>query len=82
VDSSSEAVAIDPVQIQNLPLAGRDILPMAEPVAGAQSGGDERLTTYNSLPDAAIPITIDGVTANFQRYRTSSTGSFRLQVAF
>ena len=33
---------IDPDEIQNLPLAGRDILPMAELVAGAQSGGDER----------------------------------------
>ncbi len=70
------STTIDPVQIQNLPLAGRDILPMAELVAGAQSGGDERFTTYNALPNAAINITIDGMTANSQRYRTSSTGFF------
>ena len=70
------STTIDPVQLQNLPLAGRDLLPMAELVPGAQSGGDERFTTYNALPNAAINITIDGMTANSQRYRTSSTGFF------
>ena len=67
---------IDPDEIQNLPLAGRDILPMAELVAGAQSGGDERFTTYDSLPNGAVNITIDGTSANSQRYRTSTTGFF------
>jgi len=70
------ATTIDPDEIQNLPLAGRDILPMAELVVGEQSGGDERFTTYNSLPNGAISITIDGMTANSMRYRTSSTGFF------
>ena len=70
------ATTIDPDEIQNLPLLGRDILPMAELVVGAQSGGDERFTTYDSLPNGAISITIDGMTANSMRYRTSTTGFF------
>lgn len=70
------ATTVDPDQVQNLPLAGRDILPMAELVSGAQSGGDERFTTYNALPNGAINITIDGTSANSQRYRTSTTGFF------
>ena len=70
------ATTIDPEQIQNLPLAGRDILPMAELVPGAQSGGDERFTTYNSLPNGAVNITVDGTSANSQRYRTSTTGFY------
>jgi hypothetical protein len=74
--SNTLATTIDPEQVQDLPLAGRDILPMAELVSGAQSGGDERFTTYDALPNAAISITIDGMTANSQRYRTSSTGFF------
>ncbi len=70
------ATTIDPDAIQNLPLNGRDILPMAQLVSGAQSGGDERFTTYNSLPNGSISITIDGMTANSMRYRTSTTGFF------
>jgi len=70
------ATTIDPDQVQDLPLNARDILPMATLVSGAQSGGDERFTTYNSLPNGAIDITIDGMTANSQRYRTSTTGFF------
>src|SRR5215469_10267119 len=70
------ATTIDPNQVQDLPLAGRDILPMATLVSGAQSGGDERFTTYNALPNGAVNITIDGTSANSQRYRTSTTGFF------
>jgi Carboxypeptidase regulatory-like domain len=70
------ATTIDPDEVQDLPLNGRDILPMAEIVSGAQSGGDERFTTFNSLPNGSISITIDGMTANSQRYRTSTTGFY------
>jgi hypothetical protein len=70
------ATTIDPDSIQDLPLNGRDILPLAEIVSGAQSGGDERFTTFNSLPNGSISITIDGMTANSQRFRTSTTGFF------
>jgi len=62
--------------IQELPLNGRDILPFAQLVPGAQVGGDLRFTTYNSMPNGAISISVDGTNNNFQRFRTSTTGFF------
>jgi hypothetical protein len=58
------ASTIDPERVQNLPLAGRDILPMAQLVPGTQVGGDERFTHYNSLPNGAVNITIDGTSGS------------------
>jgi hypothetical protein len=74
--SNTLSSTISPEGIQNLPLGGRDVLPFAQLVPGAQSGGDQRFTTYNALPNAAINITVDGVNNNFQRYRTSTTGFY------
>ena len=62
--------------IQELPLNGRDILPFAQLVPGAQVGGDLRFTTYNSMPNGAINITVDGTNNNFQRFRTSTTAFY------
>ncbi|MGA8273708.1 MAG: carboxypeptidase-like regulatory domain-containing protein, partial [Candidatus Sulfotelmatobacter sp.] len=62
--------------IQDLPLNGRDVLPFAQLVPGAQIGGDLRFTTYNSMPNGAISISVDGTNNNFQRFRTSTTGFF------
>jgi len=62
--------------IQELPLNGRDILPFAQLVPGAQVGGDLRFTTYNSMPNGAISISVDGTNNNFQRFRTSTTGFY------
>ena len=62
--------------IQDLPLNGRDILPFAQLVPGAQVGGDLRFTTYNSMPNGAINITVDGTNNNFQRFRTSTTAFY------
>jgi len=62
--------------IQELPLSGRDILPFAQLVPGAQVGGDLRFTTYNSMPNGAINITVDGTNNNFQRFRTSTTAFY------
>lgn len=70
------ATTINPDAVQNLPLNGRDALPFAQLVAGAQSGGDQRFETYNAMPNAALNITVDGMNDNFQRYRTSTTGFF------
>lgn len=70
------STTINPDAVQDLPLAGRDVLPFAGLVAGAQSGGDQRFTTYNAMPNASINITVDGMNDNFQRYRTSTTGFF------
>ena len=74
--SNTLATTLNPDSIQNLPLAGRDVLPLALLVPGAQSGGSQRFTTYNALPNGAINITVDGMNDNFQRYRTSTTGFF------
>ncbi len=70
------ATTINPDAVQDLPLNGRDALPFAQLVAGAQSGGDQRFETYNALPNASLNITVDGMNDNFQRYRTSTTGFF------
>jgi hypothetical protein len=70
------ATTVNPDSIQDLPLGGRDVLPFAQLVAGAQVGGDLRFTTYNSMPNGAINITVDGANNNFQRFRTSTTGFF------
>ncbi len=78
--TSTLSTTINPQSVQDLPLNGRDLLPMAELVAGAQAGGDQRFTTYNALPNAAINITVDGTNVNSQRYRTSSTGKLGLSV--
>ena len=74
--SNTLSSTISPESIENLPLGGRDVLPFAQLVPGAQSGGDQRFTTYNALPNAAVSITVDGVNNNFQRYRTSTTGFY------
>lgn len=70
------ATTVNPDSIQDLPLNGRDILPLAQIVPGAQVGGDLRFTTYNSMPNGAINMSIDGTNNNFQRFRTSTTGFF------
>ncbi|HLV95263.1 MAG TPA: carboxypeptidase-like regulatory domain-containing protein [Candidatus Acidoferrales bacterium] len=62
--------------IQNLPLNGRDALPFAQLMPGAQVGGDQRFTTYDAMPNGAINISIDGTNDNFSRFRTSTTGFF------
>jgi hypothetical protein len=70
------ATTVNPDAVQDLPLNGRDAMPFAQLVAGAQSGGDQRFTTFNAMPSASLNITVDGMNDNFQRYRTSSTGFF------
>jgi hypothetical protein len=70
------ATTISPEAVQDLPLNGRDALPFAQLVSGAQSGGDQRFETYNAMPNASINISVDGMNDNFQRFRTSTTGFF------
>lgn len=78
LETSSNTLAntVTGSSIQNLPLNGRDALPFAQLLPGAQVGGDQRFTTYNAMPNAAINISVDGTNNNFQRYRTSTTGFF------
>jgi hypothetical protein len=75
--SNTLDTTIKPDAVQDLPLNGRDALPFAQLVSGAQSGGDTRFTTYNALPAAALNITVDGMNDNFQRFRSNSTGFLR-----
>lgn len=70
------STTISPEAIQNLPLGGRDALQFAELVPGATATGQERYTTMDDLPAAALNITVDGANDNFQRYRSTTTGFF------
>jgi len=70
------STTIAPDAVQDLPLNGRDALPFAQLTPGAQIGGDQRFTTFNALPNAALNISVDGMNDNFQRYRTSTTGFY------
>jgi hypothetical protein len=70
------ATTISPEAIQNLPLAGRDALQFAELVPGATYTGQERYTTMDDLPAAALNITVNGTNDNFTRYRSTTTGFF------
>ncbi len=74
--SNTLATTVAADSIQELPLNGRDVLPFAQLVPGAQVGGDLRFTTYNAMPNGAINISVDGTNNNFQRFRTSTTGFF------
>ena len=74
--SNTLATTVTGNSIQNLPLNGRDALPFAQLLPGAQVGGDERFTTYDAMPNGAINISVDGTNDNFSRFRTSTTGFF------
>ncbi len=74
--SNTLATTVSGDSIQNLPLAGRDALPFAQLLPGAQVGGSQRFTTFDAMPNAAINISVDGTNDNFSRFRTSTTGFF------
>ncbi|MGC1107838.1 MAG: carboxypeptidase-like regulatory domain-containing protein [Candidatus Acidiferrales bacterium] len=70
------STTISPEAIQDLPLGGRDALQFAELVPGATYTGQERYTTMDDLPAAALNITVNGTNDNFTRYRSTTTGFF------
>lgn len=74
--SNTLSTTITPDAVQDLPLNGRDALPFAMLVAGTESGGDQRFTTYDAMPNGALNITVNGMNDNFQRFRSNSTGFF------
>jgi len=74
--SNTLATTVSGDSIQDLPLNGRDALPFAQLMPGAQVGGDLRFTTYDAMPNGAINISIDGTNDNFSRFRTSTTGFY------
>ncbi|MGH9465968.1 MAG: carboxypeptidase regulatory-like domain-containing protein, partial [Terriglobales bacterium] len=71
--SAKLATTVSTSAINNLPMAGRDTLPFAQLVPAAQTGGSQRFTTFNSMPNGAINISVDGANDNFQRFRTSTS---------
>jgi hypothetical protein len=70
------AATISPDAVQDLPLNGRDASTLTQLAPGSQSAGDARYATFNSLPAAAINITVDGMNSNFQKFRTSTSGNY------
>jgi hypothetical protein len=56
---------VSPDAIQDLPLNGRDALQFAELVVGVTNAGQERYTSVNAPPAAALNITVDGANDNF-----------------
>ena len=70
------AATINPDAVQDLPLNGRDASTLTQLAPGSQSAGDARYATFNSLPAAAINITVDGMNSNFQKFRTSTSGNY------
>jgi hypothetical protein len=74
--SNTLATTVTGDSIQSLPLNGRDALPFAQLMPGAQVGGDQRFTTYDAMPNGAINISVDGTNDNFSRFRTSTTGFY------
>ncbi len=75
--SAELSTTVSPKSVQNLPLSGLSALPLAELVPGATTAeGNQRYTTFNGLPAAALNISVNGTNDNFQRYRSSTTGFF------
>ncbi len=67
VESTTNAVAttIDMKQIEDLPLAGRNIAQLSQLAAGFNG-------TWNGLPSAAQGSTVDGIVGNTSRWRYQS----------
>lgn len=59
------ATTIDPKQVDNLPIAGRDVFNLAFLVAGAV--GDN----FNNLPGGAVNTTTDGFSTMTNRFKTA-----------
>jgi hypothetical protein len=74
--SSTVATTVRNETIQNLPLAGRDVLPFALLVPGASQPSNARFSTFNGLPGGAINITLDGINDNSQRFHSGDTSFF------
>ncbi len=70
------AATINPDSVQDLPLNGRDASSLTQLAPGSQAAGDARYATFNSLPAASINITVDGMSSNFEKFKTSTSGNY------
>jgi hypothetical protein len=67
---------VDQKYLQDLPLPGRNTLPFALLMAGAQQGVTARDSTINGLPGASLNITLNGIANNAQRFKSGGTSFF------
>ena len=67
---------VDQKYLQDLPLPGRDTLPFALLLTGAQQGVTSRDSTFNGLPGGSINITLNGIANNAQRFKSGGTSFF------
>lgn len=76
--SNTVSNTIKNTNIQTLPYSSRDSLYFALLMPGANSsGGNDRYTTFNGLPNASLNITVDGVNNNSQRFKSGGTSFFQ-----
>src|SRR5918993_1399259 len=73
--SAAVSTTIDANQILKLPTGSRSALSFVTTLPGVNSPGGERDSTINGLPQSAINITIDGISAN-DNYAKTGDGFF------
>ena len=73
--SAAVATTLDVNQISNLPLTSRNALDFVVNLPGVNTPGGNRDSTINGLPQSAINITIDGMSAQ-DNYLKTSDGFF------
>ncbi len=75
--SSTVSTTVPVQRLNDLPIAGRDLLAFSLLTPGAQQpAGSERFSTFNGLPGGAINITLDGINNNSQRFHSGDTSMF------
>jgi hypothetical protein len=77
VTTNTLSTTVTHADVQNLPLAGRNVLNFALLVPGAQTAGtDPRQSTYQGMPGATLNITVDGINNNSGAFRSGGTSFF------
>ena len=79
LETSSNEVGktIDNKSILNVPLPGRETLNFALLMPGVgNTQGNDRYSTFNGLPNAAMDITVDGMNNNSQRWKSGGTSFY------
>jgi hypothetical protein len=75
--SNAVGTTVTNKDVQNLPLAGRNVLNFATLVPGSQVAGvDPRQSTFQGMPGATINITVDGVNNNSTGFKSGGTSFF------
>ncbi len=72
--SNQVSTTVNNNYIQQLPLAGRDVLQFALLMAGSTGSGGT--ATFNGMPNASMNITLDGINNNSQRFKSGGTSFY------